>query len=101
MVKEPIKRLEEKILKENLWLFLFKILREEDKYVYELRKAVNNEFGFWAGKVTGYKVLYLLEKDGYVRSYVKGRKKYYELTEKGSEQLRKAKDFLEKVCRSL
>ncbi len=101
MVKEPVERLKEKVLKENLWVFLFKILQEKDEYAYELRKAVNREFGFWAGEVTGYRVLYLLERDGYVRSYVKGRKKYYGLTQKGLDQLRKAKDFLEKVYMSV
>ncbi|MCS7120887.1 MAG: PadR family transcriptional regulator [Nitrososphaerota archaeon] len=101
MVKEPVKRLEEKILKENLWIFLFSLLKHKDLYAYELRKIVNEEFGFWAGKVTGYKVLYLLEKDGYVKSYTEGRKKYYTLTDKGLEQLEKAKAFLRKVSESL
>ena len=97
MVKEPVERLKEKVLKENLWIFLFKLLEKKDEYAYELRKKVNEEFGFWAGRVTGYKVLYVLEKDGYVESYSKGRRKYYRLTDKGQEQLEKAKDFLEKI----
>jgi DNA-binding PadR family transcriptional regulator len=101
MVKEPVERLKEKILKENLWIFLFKLLKEKDHYAYELRGAVNREFGFWAGEVTGYRVLYILEKDGYVESYMKGRKKYYRLTDKGSEQLKKAKEFLEKISTSI
>ncbi len=97
MVKEPVERLKDKILKENLWIFMFKILAQNDEYAYELRKKVNSEFGFWSGRVTGYRVLYLLEKDSYVESYVKGRRKYYRLTEKGQEQLTKAKNFLEKI----
>jgi PadR family transcriptional regulator PadR len=101
MVKEPVERLKEKVLKENLWIFLFKVLEEKDEYGYELRKKINKEFGFWAGKVTGYKVLYLLEKDGYVESYIKGRRKYYKLTEKGQEQLKKARSFLKEIHASL
>jgi len=101
MVKEPVERLKDKILKENLWIFLFKILEHGDEYAYELRKKVNSEFGFWSGRVTGYRVLYLLEKDKYVESYMKGRRKYYKLREKGANQLTKAKDFLEKVHSSL
>ena len=96
-----MERLKEKVLKENLWMFLFRLLEEKDEYAYELRKAVRKEFGFWAGKVTGYKVLYLLEKDGYVKSYMKGRRRYYRLTEKGLKQLKKAKNFLEKVYTSI
>jgi DNA-binding PadR family transcriptional regulator len=101
MVREPIGRLEEKVLKENLWIFIFKVLKEKDEYAYELRKIIKEEFGFLAGNVTGYKVLYLLENGGYVKSYTKGRRKYYKLTEKGSKQLEKAKSFFKRVYESL
>jgi DNA-binding PadR family transcriptional regulator len=101
MVKEPVERLKEKVLKENLWIFLFKLLKEEDNYAYALRKEVRNSFGFWVGEVTGYRVLYLLEKDRYVESYLKGRKRYYKLTKKGMEQLYKAKKFFNTVLRSI
>ena len=101
MVRDPIERLKDKVLRENLWLFIFKILKEGDSYAYELRRKVSEEFGFWSGSVTGYKVLYLLEKDGYVESYMKGRRKYYKLTEKGEKQLEKAKRFLEKIYNSI
>jgi len=101
VVREPIERLKEKVLKENLWVFIFKLLKEKDEYAYELRKKIKKQFGFLAGNVTGYKVLYLLEKDGYVKSYVKGRRKYYRLTKKGLKQLEKAKSFLKKVYISI
>jgi len=101
MVREPVERLKEKVLKENLWLFLFKVLENKDEYAYNLRKKIKERFGFLAGKVTSYKVLYLLEKDGYVKSYVKERRKYYRLTEKGLEQIRKAKEFLINLGSSL
>ena len=96
-----MERLKEKVLKENLWIFLFKILEGGDEYAYNLRKKVNEKFGFWAGKVTSYKVLYLLEKDGYVDSYIKNRRKYYRLTKKGLEQIKKAKEFLMNLSSSL
>ena len=101
MVKEPVERLKEKVLKENLWVFIFKILKEKDNYAYDIRKQIEKKFGFLAGNVTSYKVLYLLEKDGYVKSYVKGRRKYYRLTKKGLKQLEKAKGFLKKIYGSI
>ena len=101
MVKEPVERLKEKILKENLWVFIFKLLKDEDGYAYDLRKRIQNEFGFLVGNVTSYKVLYLLEEDDYVRSYSEGRRKYYKITEKGLNQLDKAKDFLKTLNESL
>lgn len=96
-----MERLKEKVLKENIWILLFKILENNDEYAYNLRKKIREKFGFWAGKVTSYKVLYLLEKDGYVESYKRERRKYYRLTEKGLEQIRKAKEFLTNLCSSL
>jgi len=101
MVREPVERLKEKVLKENLWIFIFKLLQEGDKYAYELRKKIRKKFGFVAGNVTSYKVLYLLEKDGYVECYRKGRRKYYRLTKRGLEQLKKARKFLHKTYKML
>ena len=46
MVRQPIERLQNKVFKENLWMFLFKILEEHDEYAYKLRKIVRDEFGF-------------------------------------------------------
>ena len=43
MVKEPIERLKEKVWKENLWIFIFKLLKEKDQYAYELRKGIKKE----------------------------------------------------------
>ncbi len=97
MVKAPIERLKKKLLKENLWLFIFRLLKEGDCHAYKLRRRIKEEFGFWTGSVTGYKVLYLLEKGGYVESYREGRRKFYRLTEKGLKQLEEAKNFLKEI----
>ncbi|MCW1296550.1 MAG: PadR family transcriptional regulator [Candidatus Parvarchaeota archaeon] len=97
MVREPIERLKEKVLKENLWIFIFKLLSEKDAYAYELRKKIEKKFGFLAGNVTSYKVLYLLEIDGYVKSYSNGRRIYYKLTKKGKKELNKAKNFFKDI----
>lgn len=100
-MREPIKRLKEKVQKENLWLFIMKLLTDGKKYGSELREAVKENFGFWIGNVTAYKVLYLLENDGYVEVEKEGRKKYYRITEEGREQLEKAKNFFKETHNSL
>jgi DNA-binding PadR family transcriptional regulator len=97
VVREPIERVKEKVLKENLWIFIFKLLSEKDEYAYKLRKEIEKKFGFLAGNVTSYKVLYLLERDGYVISYIKGNRVYYKLTTKGKNELIKAKKFFKKI----
>lgn len=100
-MREPIKRLKKKVRKENLWLFILKLLTRGKRYGSEIRKKVKERFGFWIGNVTAYKVLYLLEKDDYVTSEKEGRKKYYSITDKGEEQLEKAKNFLKEVLNDL
>ncbi|MEM0488968.1 MAG: helix-turn-helix transcriptional regulator [Candidatus Bathyarchaeia archaeon] len=101
MVREPIERLKEKVLKENLWLFILRLLRDGEVYAYELRRRIQEEFGFLAGKVTSYKVLYLLEKGGYVEAHKEGRRVYYKVTSKGLTQLDKAEKFLREVSESI
>lgn len=101
MVREPIERLREKVLKENLWLFILRLLRDGDLYAYEIRERVREAFGFLAGRVTSYKVLYLLERGGYVEAYQRGRRVYYRITEKGRAQLREAQGFLKELRESL
>jgi DNA-binding PadR family transcriptional regulator len=76
-------------------------LKQGRKYGSELRERIKDNFGFWIGNVTAYKVLYLLEKDGYVESEKEGRKKYYKITDRGDKQLEKAKKFFKETHDSL
>ena len=96
-MERPFERLKRKVLIENLWLFILHLLKGKEYYGFEIRKNIKQKFGFWVGNVTSYKVLYLLEKDGYVTSYMKGNKKYYKITEKGKKELNEATKFLKRL----
>ena len=93
-MQRPLDRLKEKVYKGSLWLYILRLLRKERYYVYEIRSEIITEFGFWVGNVTSYKVLYLLEKGGYVKSEKGGREIYYQLTEKGRKELEAGNRFL-------
>lgn len=95
-----VERLKDKVQKENLWFFLLILLSRQPRYGYELRKLVRDEFGFWSGNVTAYRVLYSLEAAGMVKSRAVERRRYYEITEKGKGQVREAKVFLEEVVKT-
>jgi len=99
-MQNPIDRLKNKVQKENLWIFVLILLNKKERYGYEIRDLIRKRFGFLAGNVTAYKVLYLLEKGGYVSSK-KEKKRYYNITAKGGKQLKKSKIFFESVLRSL
>lgn len=89
-----VERLKDKVQKENLWFFLLLLLSSESRYGYELRGLVKEEFGFWSGTVTAYRVLYSLEAAGLVKSRTVERRRYYEITDSGRKELEDARLFL-------
>lgn len=92
-MRRPVERLEKKVDRENLWLYILHILSKKERYAFEIRGLVEKQFGFLAGTVTAYKVLYLLKNGGYVSTEEKDGRKYYNITPKGREQLSAARAF--------
>lgn len=97
----PISRLEKSNTKENLWLYILSLAKEGPIYAYRLQKDIEEKFGFRPGKITPYRVLYRLEKDNFVKSEVEEKKRIYQITEKGKEELEKAKNFYQKILKIL
>ena len=62
---------------------------------------IEKQFGFRPGKITPYRVLYRLQADGFVSSVMAERRRIYNITPKGREELHKAKlfykDILDKI----
>ena len=97
----PLERLKRKIEKENLWIFILSSLKGEKKYGKELKEMVEKRFDFLTGKVTAYKVLYLLESGGYVKSNKSGKMVYYEITGRGKRELESGRDYLKGLGKTL
>jgi len=95
-----VDRLKEKVQKENLWFFILLLLSKSPRYGYELRKEVNERFGFWSGNVTAYRVLYSLHSAGMVRSELRERRRYYSITDAGGRELVAARAFLEELLKT-
>ena len=93
-------RLKTKVQKENLWFFILVLLSSEERYGFELRRLVNEKFGFWSGNVTAYRVLYDLEKSRLVKAEMKDRRKYYRITELGRTELEEARSYLRTLLES-
>ncbi len=92
-----VDRLRDKIQKENLWFFILVLLSQEERYGFELRRLINERFGFWSGNVTAYRVLYDLEKERLVKAELKERRKYYRITDLGRKELEDAKAFMKGI----
>jgi len=95
-----VSRLRTKVQKENLWFFILVLLSTKERYGFELRRLVNEKFGFWSGNVTAYRVLYDLEKSRLVEAEVKDRRKYYRITELGRMELEEARSYLKSLLDS-
>lgn len=88
-----------KVLTENLWYFILKLIRKKPLFGFEIRDKIEKEFGFWVGNVTSYKVLYDLESAGYVSASAESYRKHYSMTKKGRAELRAAAEFLAAVAK--
>jgi len=98
---KPLARLARKVGVENLWLYILAELAQGDSYPYELVKAVERDFGVKAGKVLPYVVLSKLEAEGFVESYVRERRRYYRITERGRWLLREGVAYLRSLAEKL
>jgi len=100
-------RLVTKVTKENLWLYILKMLMDRPMYAYEISKNLKAHFGFSTAVVTVYVVLYKMRREGLIRvgeeRAVLGRpdRKYYEVTEKGCRDLHDGVKLLEEIVRKL
>lgn len=80
-------------------LIILSILENQDMYGYQIIKELKrkSEDTFLLNEGTLYPILHLLEKQGYVVSYMsegdKGRpRKYYKITDSGKRQLKEKKE---------
>jgi len=94
---EPIERLQKSNTIENLWIYILLILKEKPSHSWEILKEIKEKFGFKPGLITPYRVLYKLEEKGFVKSKFKEKRRVYQITEKGKEELEKAKKLYKKI----
>ncbi len=94
----PFERFKKSITNDNLWIYILTMLEEEKLYAYEINDKIEGKFGFSPGNITAYIVLKRLQLDDYVKMVEKKKsggpeRKYYEITRKGKNELRKAQVF--------
>ena len=97
----PLNRLKKLNTRDCLWVYVLRILADEPMHAYNIRSEIEKRYGFKPGNVTSYKVMYLLNRSGFVSKREEGRKIIYEITEKGQKALKKAIDFYRERVRIL
>jgi len=93
----PTERLQKLNTIENLWLYILSLLTKREIYAWEIPSLIENKFNFKPGRITPYRVLYRLEKQGFVKSKMEKRRRVYQITEKGKRELGFAKKFYQTV----
>ncbi|MBZ9572108.1 PadR family transcriptional regulator [Patescibacteria group bacterium] len=97
----PFERLKKYNTKGNLWIYILSFLKERKIYGWEVQSLIKREFNFKPGLITPYRVLYRLEKNGFVKSKMREKRRIYEITEKGKEELKKAKIFYQELLKKI
>ena len=101
-----MQRLERKTTRELMWPYVLRLLQERPMYAYEIRKEIQERYGWKPPLVTSYTVLYRLKKRGYVtvqlqRQRKRPSRKYYAITPKGRELMRQAREYFAKLNKKL
>ncbi|MGA1974815.1 MAG: PadR family transcriptional regulator [Conexivisphaerales archaeon] len=94
-------RLVRKLTKENLWLYILKMLQERPDYPLGLKRRFREKFNFEPAGITFYTVLYRLKNEGLVASKNEGGRTVYLCTQKGEQALRLAVDYLKTTSQKL
>lgn len=99
-------RLVKKLTKENLWLYIIKLLKEKPMYGKEIAKAIREKFHFSPALITVYVVLYRMESEGLIKKVrikeESGQGKiYYVPTKKGLEIFEKGRKFIKNLYETL
>ena len=102
---EALDRLVKKITKENLWIYILRLLQDKPHYGYEIRKNIKERFGFSPATVSGYVILYKMKNDHLIEEVKvedeeakesgKPNRTYYAITELGKQSMRNAKEYLQ------
>ncbi len=94
-------RLVRKLTKENLWLYIIRVLKDKPMYGYEVKKAIKDKFNFSPSTVTVYAVLYRMSREGLIKKVKVNGETYYAPTEKGLEVFEKARFFIDELRKTL
>ena len=97
----PFERFKKSNTENNLWIYILSLGKEREVTNEEVRRLIFEKFGFLPGKILTPRVLYRLERQGYIKKEKYKGKRAFRTTKKGIAELKKMKNFsrelLEKI----
>ncbi|MGQ9460442.1 MAG: PadR family transcriptional regulator [Candidatus Bathyarchaeaceae archaeon] len=87
MESEVLKKMHRRIVKSFMDLLILSELRNAPMSGYDIIAYIHNKFGILVSSGTVYSLLYSMERDGLIRGIWAKRKRVYELSEKGEQNI--------------
>ena len=101
-MSKAYRRLVRKLTVEVLWLYVAKVLADSGPLrAYDIRKAIEERFGFRPKTMTVYTVVYRMVGEGLLQPVKVGDSTTYKLTELGLREFKTALDYLRRLLLSL
>lgn len=100
---KALRRFVDKLTKENLWIYVLRLLQEGPKHDSEIRDMMNKRFGFEPTGVTSHTILYKMTRDGLVeekKGKGKSEGRHYTITSDGERAMQSAKVILTNLIKN-
>ena len=102
MSVRALERLKKKITIENLWMYIIRILMEQEPLkAYDIKVLLREKYGIKPATVTVYSVVYRMVRDNLIKPVKVSGETRYRVTEQGISALKKAIEFLEETVNKL
>jgi PadR family transcriptional regulator PadR len=105
---KAMRRFRNSLTKGNLFIYILRLLQEKERYGYELKEAVKEQYDFEMAGVTPYTVLYRMTLEGLIilesekeSPLKKPARKYYKITPLGNALVESVKHFLNTTYEAL
>ncbi|MCS7140507.1 MAG: PadR family transcriptional regulator [Candidatus Nezhaarchaeota archaeon] len=98
---KALRRLRDKLTKENLWLYIIRELAEKPMYAYQVKVTLKEKYNIDAATVTVYTVLYRMEREGLITKVKVNEDKLYKPTDEGLKQFEMGLTLISEVMEKL
>lgn len=82
-----VEKLRQRVIKDFMDILILTEMKKESMSGYDVIGLIHRKFGILVSSGTVYSLLYSLERDGLIKGVWKQRKRLYELTEKGEQNI--------------
>ena len=97
----PIDRFKKTNTEGNLWIYILSLGKGQEVVSDQLPGLIFEKFGFLPGGILTSLVLLRLKRQGLVTSERNAGKKAYKTTQKGSDELQKAREFCQDLLEKI